>query len=207
MVADIMELEPKYFIIFWATFFAYILLLAGNIINKGKGQNIWSWVLWFGLDITLVKTTHDTHASFEAVVLMWTSLIGSFLISLSFLFIKKEPKWSLVETLTILLIFIVVIQWIMGSSTYVIIWAIIAQVFAGLPEIKESWQYPEPKWTLASDSFFVLSYSITFFSENEMNIENKLFSGVFGIYTIICMVPLILEILRINNKFKKNSPP
>lgn len=205
----ILELNSEDFIIFWATISGYLLLAYGNVINNGKGQSLFSWLLWMSLDLILVKTTHDAHGASESMVLMYTSLFGSTMISISFLFIKKKAEWKNTETITLILMITTVIVWgTTNSPEQAILSAVIAQVIAGIPEIKESWRDPEPTWTLASDILFVFAYSITTFSSSVWNVENKLFAGVLGIYTIICMVPLVLEIFGIENKFKKsNSPP
>lgn len=176
-------------IIFAVTLFAYLILIVDILINNGKSQSFFTWLLWGILDSILIITSYMEKSTDLAII--FGCIIGSFSVSIFLLFVKKI-KWTKNETRILLLIIITVIIWLWSGSNLVgIIFAVTSEMLAGIPLMKSSWKTPGSKLTLASYLVFIISYVLTIWISPNWQIKNVLFPLAFLIYGILDTIPLI----------------
>ena len=191
MLEIIKKMTSMDWIIYVCTVLCYLCLVIGIIKNKGKGQNFYTWVLWFILDIILLTTTYDEKG--KSIVMIFPCLLGSF--SISLLLIKKRV-WTKEELVTSILIFITVVVWLSVSDLYGIIFAVISQLIAGWPLTKECYKHPEPGWTLIGYVLFIISCILMIFQDSELGLWDKLFPIALGLQTVVDIIPLIWKLLK-----------
>ncbi len=187
-------------LIFIGTISAYIIMIAGIIKNKGKGQNFFTWLLWAVLDLLLYILTEEEKGS--CLSLVFGCVLGS---SITTLFlIRYEIKWKQKEWITLTTTSIFVTIWIYsGSNTLGLVLAVVSQLIAGWPLMEESWKNPEDGLTLISYLIFILVYCLSILDSPNWEIQNVLFPIAFLIYSIGDTFPLIKKWWK--NKNQKNA--
>ncbi len=174
---------------FCSTILAYIINIVGIKKNQGKGQKIFTWILWVILDglLFIVSEQEDSHCLF----LISINLICS-LITVVFLLKYKNWVWSDSETVTSILTPIFILFWIYsGSGSFGIFMAVVVQLIAGWPLMRESWKNPETGFTLVSYIIFVIVYLLAIIEAPNWELQNMLFPGAFFMYTLADTYPLL----------------
>lgn len=171
------------------TFIAYILMNIGIAKNNGRGQKFFSWFIWIWLDILLFLTVQENNG--HCLFLVFGCIIWSTITTL--LLIKyKKWEWSILETRVLIMTIIFVIIWqISGSGTLGITLAVSAQLIAGWPLMKESWENPGSGITLISYIIFIFVYLLMIIESPNWEIQNSLFPSAFFLYTIADTLPLL----------------
>jgi hypothetical protein len=176
-------------IIFAVTLVAYLILIVDILKNNGKSQNFFTWFLWGILDSILFVTSYKEKASDLAIIA--GCILGSFLVSIFLLFVKKI-KWTINETRILSLIIATVVIWLWSGSNLVgIIFSVTSEMLAGIPLMKSSWKTPGSKLTLVSYVIFIISYVLSIYVAPNWQIENILFPLAFLIYSILDTIPLV----------------
>lgn len=184
---------------FGVTICAFAILDWGIVKTKAKGQNFFTWLLWSIFDLILyIKIKEENGLS---TILVFTFVIGS--LSTSLLLFRYKKKWLKSDNKTLYLVAILFfLLFVPNSERTIIIIAIISEVIAGWPLLKETWKNPdESGYTLASYMFFLLGYILTIIENfviypideifGIIFIENMMFPLVFIIYSFFDTFPLI----------------
>jgi len=192
LIVNLSETTPIGRLTFGVTIIAYFILVIDIIKNKDKtteSQSFFTWFLWLILDYVLFIATDKVHGS--DLPLIYGSVIGSFSISVSLLFMKKI-KWGENEWINLILVIITLFFWFITRSAKVgIVFAVASEIIAGIQQMKASWRNPGTKLTLVSYVFFIASYVLALLDAPNWNIENTLFPLAFLIYCIGDTTPLI----------------
>ncbi len=195
------EMTPLDWVIIIMGVFAYLPLIRAMLKDKEHcaGQNFYTWILWFFLDvILLIVTILEKGNPISLFVFVPASCLATII---SFKYRTKMPnfeKWMSV------LVFLCIIIWLTSDEYYAIIFATISQVIAGLPILKDTWKKPEKFITTFFPLFlFLIVHSLMLLNKPELSVKNSLFSGVMLIFTIITMLPIFIEMKR--QQKNKNS--
>lgn len=185
--------------IFYDTILAYIILNIGIHITNAKGQNFFTWLLWSILDFVLYIMIKEEKGL--ATMLVFACVIGSFGTSIHLFRYKKKwtrDEWrtlSFVITLLILMIF-------SDEDRTIIIFAVISEMVAGWPLLKETWKDPDDSgYTLLSYMVFLLGYILTIYKSfikypieealGNVFVENILFPLSFIVFSFFDTFPLL----------------
>lgn len=175
--------------IFSLTILAYGLNMVGIKKNKGKGQKIFTWILWIILDglLFLVSEQGNSHCLF----LIFINFICS-LLTVILLIKYKNWEWSDSETITLILTPIFISLWLYSESGLLgISMTVTVQLIAGWPLMKESWKNPESGFTLVSYITFALVYLLAIIEAPNWEPQNIIFPGAFFMYTLVDTYPLL----------------
>jgi hypothetical protein len=171
------------------TIIAFTINIVGIKKNKGKGQKIFTWILWAILDglLFLVSEEENSHCLFLIFINFLCSLV-----TIVFLLKYKNWEWGDSETVTLIITPIFIFFWIYsGSGSLGIFMAVVVQLIAGWPLMKESWENPESGFTLVSYITFALVYLLAIIEAPNWELQNMLFPGAFFIYTLADTYPLL----------------
>jgi len=116
---------------------AYGFLIYGITQSKSE-QSFAAFLLWGMLDSIATVTTILEHGNFW---LPLSNAIGSSVITL-LLVVKKQVRWSRVETLTALLVIVCLAVWYTSGETAGIVASSLAVVIASIPQMRETWHDP-----------------------------------------------------------------
>src|SRR3989344_6882632 len=173
---------------------AYLPLIQAMLKDKKHcaGQNFYTWILWFLLDVILLIVTILEKGNYASLLIFVPmSFIAT---AISFKYRTKMPDF---EKLVSLLVFLCVVIWLTSNEYYAIIFATISQIVAGLPILKDTWKNPEKfKETFFSLGVFVLVHLLMVLNKPEWSVKDTLFSGVMLIFTALEMLPIFIEIKR-----------
>lgn len=168
---------------------AYFLNLIWIKKNQGKGQKIFSWILWTVLDSILLLVSEQNESHFTFLVLV--NLVGSFATTF-FLMKYKNWDWGLNENIVLFIISIFSFFWWASTSILLgLAMAVIAQLIAGWPLFKESWLKPQTGLMLISYILFNIGYLLMIIDSPDWKIENVIFPVAFFMYTIGDTFPLL----------------
>ena len=184
---------------FSVTIIAFIILNWGIFKTKAKGQNFFTWLTWSIFDLILYIKIKEENGLASALVLAF--VIGSLTTSIILFLYKK--KWLKDDNKTLyLIVILLVLLFIPNSERTIIIIAIISEVIAGWPLLKETWQNPdESGYTLTSYMFFLFGYILTIIENfiiypideifGIIFVENMMFPFTFILYSFFDTFPLL----------------
>jgi hypothetical protein len=200
------ELTGPDWLIFSVGIFSYIFIFYGIKKEKGEGQSFCSWILWLFLDITLMIPTYQ-KGGVSSFLLLVSSSLGSLVISF-YLFKIGNIKWGKNEIISFSLVIVTFILWILSEygkeplikdKNLVIALGVIAQIIAGWPLTKESWEKPKPIY-ITGYLFFILGciFSLTFKKNvfRSFSTEDHLFPMALGAQTVVDIIPLFKKFFK-----------
>jgi len=172
-----------------ANIFLFIAIYK-NKENKTKvEQNFCFWMCLAILDIIVLITTIIKDGNY---ILPLSFAIGSICITFLLLY-KKEMKWTIVETITIVFIFICLFVWWRFGETVAIISSVIAISLSYIPQIKDT--IKEPKKTPTKIYLiFTLSEIISIIGGRDWSIQEQLYA------TSQLIAGLLIIIFSLRNK-------
>ena len=176
-----------------SAFVAYLILNLGIKKTKGKGHNLWTWVLWVPMDVILFITTlllhNEQHNNRTGdLVLLSVFILGSLSVFISLLIWGKKSRrqFGVDEIIISIFTILTLVLWIiLSSNIWGVIFGIISQFTAGLLLMKQTIKNPEPRFNLVSYLFFIMAYILTTFKSSHWEIETQLFPIVMGVCTMI----------------------
>ncbi len=183
-------------------YFAYLSILFGIIgsffyikdifLGKVKPNRV-SWFLWMIAPFIGVYISYKSGV--DILLLLSTFMAGfiPFLILLASLF-KKKSYWKITtfDILLGLLSLLAIIIWITTKNGFLaLIFAILADLFAGIPTILKSWKYSETENT-APYLFGILNQIITFLIITNFSFLNY----GFPLYLILMNIIIVLGIKK-----------
>jgi len=187
-------------------FFSYVFIYWGIKREKGVGQSFCSWMLWLMLDISLMIPTYEKEG-LSSFFLLLSSSLGSLAISF-YLFKIGNIKWSKNEMISSSLVMITFLFWIISEygknpiikdKNLVISIGVIAQVIAGWPLTRESWQKPRSIYIIGYLFFIfgcILSLTFPINVFKEFIVEEHLFPIALGVQTIVDITPLFKKLFK-----------
>jgi hypothetical protein len=192
------DMRPVDWVILSIAVTPYILLGRAIVKEKGAKQNLITWILWFFLDVIQLTTTYDAKGTYLFLIII---TIGGGVTT--FLLLKNgKRKWDKkFHTRVIIAVGVCITVWCTFGSYYAIFFSTAAQVIAGLPQLKDMWEEPDPKLLPSYVSFFIMN-TLAFIFAKAWTFEDRFFTGVFIIFGILTLYPLLRELRRRYN-FKK----
>ena len=187
-----------------------IVMLSANIIlinetrrKRGtKSQSFYTCLLWAGLDVLIFIVIEKLNSS--SAMLVFISVIFSSKMSLLLYKCDKDKKWTEDETRTsIIIIFVLLFWWWSNSDLLGLILAVIAEIVAGLPQMKKSWTNPGTRFTLISYLLFLAGYSLSVLKLEDLEIKNMLFPSAFFVYCIGDTFPLVIKWGKVFKRYKR----
>ncbi len=198
----IFPVTPEDWIVFVVTVSAYLILIFDTFHRRGvRSQSFFTHSLWAMIDIILFILIEEENGS----SLMLVSLCVLFSLIMSILLIKydKEKKWTESETQTLITIILVILFWLYsGSNLLGLILAVMAEIVAGWPQMKKSWESPGTRLTLLSYVLFLASYSISVWKAEDWQPKNVLFPLSFLVYCLFDTLPLIIKWWKIEKRYE-----
>jgi|GEM_PF-3830251 len=168
---------------------AYYLNLIWIKRKQGRGQKIFSWLLWTILDLILLVASKENESHFTFLVLV--NLMGSSMTTI-FLFKYKNWEWGHNENIVLIIISIFLFIWWVSSSILLgLTMAVFAQLIAGWPLFKESWERPQTGLMLISFILFNIGYLLMIIDSPNWEVANVIFPIAFFLYTIGDTFPLL----------------
>ena len=195
LVEIIRSMTSMGWIILAVIMLAYVLLLL-DISRNGnvKSQSFFTWLLWGILDTILFITT--LRARGEDLPIIAGCVIGSFTVSI-FLFFKKKRSWNRTHQNALYLTIATVIIWLWSGDNVVgIIFAVVSELIAGIPQLEDSWRNPGSKLTLISYTFFTVSYVLSVMDSSTLEMKNVFFPIAFFFYNLLDSTPIIIRIFN-----------
>ncbi len=168
----------------------YLPLILG--IWHGKiEQSFATWALWVSLDLIALISIFLQKGNYSILV---NYVIGGTIISCLLIY-KGQFKWTLFETLVLLMVLICLVFWYLSGSRIATISSTIAVVLSGLPQFKESWQKPDKPMGLIYLGYAVVNI-LFFFGGKSWTVKDRFYPGL--------MVPLCLAIAFASLRNKPN---
>lgn len=183
-------------------YFAYLSILFGfigsyyyikNTINGKTRPNRISWIFW---TIAPLVGVYVGYKSGVPIPLLISTFMAGFcpLLVVIFSFFNKNSYWRITkfDILCGILSFLAIIIWVTTKNgTISLVFAILADLFAGIPTIIKSWKYSETE-TFTPYAFGILSQTITIFTITNFSFQNL----GFPIYLILMNLSLVLGIKK-----------
>ena len=158
------QLQTVDYIIICLAVIAYIPLWIAIINDKehGAGQNFWTWILWFILDVT-------QFASIYAAGGLWVMFIAFIpcCFTTTLLVSKNIRKITPFEKKIAVLVALCIGIWITFGAIWAIVFQTISQLVGGLPLLKDTFQKPSKfKKTLLPLCIFLIVHIISFYRKS-----------------------------------------
>ena len=184
-------------------FSANIILIRETRRKRGtKSQSFYTCLLWTALDILIFVVIEKLESS--SAMLVFIGVLFSSKMSLLLFKYDKDKKWTEDESKTSVVIVLVLFFWWLSNSNLLgLILAVIAEIVAGLPQMKKSWTNPGTRFTLISYLLFLAGYSLSILKLEKIEIKDILFPSAFFIYCVGDTYPLILKWWKISKRYKK----
>ena len=165
----------------------YIPLTSGIIKNKIE-QSFLAFLLWAMLDIIATITSIIAGGNF------WLPLSNAFGASVVaiLLAMKKKAEWTIVETLTAVLVLICLVLWYVLGERAGIVSSSLAVVFASLPQVVHTYKRPQATPTLIY-AVFLFANILSLFAGKEWTIEERFYPGCA---VFLCLVIVLLSLKR-----------
>jgi hypothetical protein len=189
-------------LILTVTILAYGILIAGIFQKKGmKSQSFFTNLLWAILDVLVYIAAFEEQSS--SLMLVFGCILGSLTVSILLLKYDKKKKWTKDESITLLIVCLVVFLWLYsGSNLLGLTLAVIAEIIAGWPQMKKSWKKPGSRLTLLSYFLFLIVYSLSIYNSPDWQLKNVIFPIAFFVYCIGDTLPLIIKWWKIERRNK-----
>ena len=160
------------------------LPLIRAIVKQGaEGQSCATWLLWGLLDTILTISIIEQHGNFY---LPFGFAIGDLLV-LVLLLAKGKFRWSIFETVILLMVIGCLIGWKLAGPKIATISATMGICIAGIPGLIEMLKYPQRKigniW-----AWYVVANMLGFFGGSAMTIEERFAPGVFALCALAMFV-------------------
>ena len=111
---------------------------------------------------------------------------------------KKKAEWTIVETLTAILVFVCLTLWYLLGETAGIVSSSLAVVFASLPQMVHTYKKPQSTPTHIY-AIFLCANLLSLFAGKNWTIEERFYPG--------CAVFLCLVIVLLSLKQKPETSP
>lgn len=168
---------------------SYVPLLYFIWANTLK-QSFATWFLWVALDVIalasmIVQQSGNTFTLKCYVVggtMVWISLL-----------IKKQFKWTKLETATLLLVIDCLVFWHQGGAVWATVASTLAVCISGIPQFAQSWREPD-RITERLYCGYVL-INVFYFLAGEWTMKDRFYPGM--------MVPLCLSIAWAASRYRR----
>ena len=111
---------------------------------------------------------------------------------INFLAMKKKAEWTIVETLTAVLVLICLALWYVLGERAGIVSSSLAVVFASLPQVVQTYKRPQATPTLIY-AVFLFANILSLFAGKEWTIEERFYPGCA---VFLCLVIVLLSLKR-----------
>lgn len=154
-----------------ANIFLFIAIYKNKENQTKVEQNFCFWMCLAILDIIVLITTIIKDGNY---LLPLSFAIGSICITFLLLY-KKQIEWTIIETITIIFIFICLIIWWQFGEKAAIISSVTAISFCYLPQIKDTQKNPE-KTPTKIYLIFTLSETISIVGGRDWSVQEQLYA-------------------------------
>ena len=184
-------------------FLANIILIKETRRKRGtRSQSFYTCLLWAILDILIFIVIEKLESS--SAMLVFIGVLFSSKMSILLFKNDKDKKWTEDETRTsIAILFVLFFWWLSKSNLFGLILAVIAEIIAGLPQMKRSWTNPGTRFTQVSYLLFLAGYSLSILKLEELEIKDMLFPSAFFIYCICDTYPLVKKWWKIYKRHRR----
>ncbi len=189
LLNQLKNLQAVDWLIICTAVIAYIPLWIAIAKDKehGAGQNFYTWILWFILDISQLTSTMLAHGTYVMFLAFAPCCLATLLI------VRKHRKpIDPFEKAAVVLTILCIPTWACMGEIWAIVIQTTAQVIAGLPLLRDTWREPAKfKKTLFPLSIFTVVHLISFYRKSGWTIEDTLFPFVMLIFTLLSMLPIV----------------
>ena len=178
-------------VIFVFSLIPFAPLIIGLIKQKDQSQTFLTWILYLILDcITMFS---NIKVGPHGYVMLFGFAVGSLIMSAILFYQKRFARWSLVETITLLLITICLIIWKLGGSYWALTSGIASETIVGLYLMRRTFRDPVVRYNMSGYSLFLLVSVITLLTAQEWTISEVGFALPETILNSIILIPLIIK--------------
>jgi hypothetical protein len=160
---------------------AYVFLIIA-LSRTNTEQSFAAFFLWALLDLIATITTVIAGGNYWLAL---SNAIGSTVITI-LLLKKKQVTWSLVESMTALLVVVCLVVWFTSGEQAGIVASSLAVVIASIPQMVDTYKKPESTPTRVYVIFIVANF-ISLFGGRAWTIEERFYQacGIFLCAVII----------------------
>lgn len=178
-----------------------------NVWQGNITPNLTTWIIWSFIGFVLL-VTYKSIGSEESIYPVIFGFVNPVLVTLVMFFVaKKINRITLLEIICILFSVLAIILWYLASNNsnyfiYANYIAIIADLFAVIPTLKDYWKNPENdrpfSWILFSFAYFLLIFSI----KNEQEISSYVLPVYMSFMSLLVAIPLVIFCVKNKTKLK-----
>ncbi len=197
-----LELRPIDWVIIGIASCSYLPIGFSIIRQDGEGQSFTTWFLWFLLDCVSCIIAIQQQKSYAMTIAF---VIGALAMSILMLTRKQKIIWKGFDTFISVLVALSFIAWVYsifvmsGDLYWATIFSTIAQMIAGIPLLRKTWEKPDLS-SLPSYIGFWITNIITVYIAPTWTVPYIFFAGTFAIYNIFFILPLVIKIFQRKEK-------
>lgn len=185
---------PEYFAYFSILFsiIGSYYYIRDTIHGKTRPNRV-TWIFWSLAPFVAVYIGYKSGVSLPLLASTFTAGFSPLLVVIASFF-NKNSYWKITkfDILCGLLSFVAIIIWVATKNGIIsLIFAILADLFAGIPTIIKSWKHSETE-TASPYTFGILNQLITFLIITNFSFQ----SYAFPLYIIICNTIIVLGIKK-----------
>jgi hypothetical protein len=158
----------------------FIPLIIEIVKEDAAGQSGATWLLWGALDTILTISLAETGGNY---LLPLGFAIGDVSV-VTLLLAKRKFKWSLFETIILLMVVGCIVAWKLGGPITAAISSTLAVCVAGIPGFNEMLKNPNRRvgnvW-----AGYVFANILSFFGGTSMELKERFAPGVFALCALM----------------------
>jgi hypothetical protein len=183
----ILELSPIDWVILVLAIAAYAPLVLGITRQEDKSQTAFTWTLYLILDCITMFTCKMEKGAY---IMLFGFAIGSLVMAVILLY-QRRFGWTLLETITIILIVICVSFWQISGSYWAIRFSIAAESIVGIYLIIKTFKNPVVEYNFMGYVSFLIVSVLALFAAKNFSIPQIGFPFCETVLNVIILVPLI----------------
>lgn len=170
-------------------------------VMKGKSQNLASWLLWWIIAI-ISSTSIIVQKGNYALPLAYC--VGDWAVVCMIVGDWKSVRWTRVETFTSFLVVCCIVAWYWSGPKAATVMATVAHITAGIPQLRDTYKYPENTSALVYLGFSVASF-LSAMGGRDWSVEQSLYQVSTGVYCMSVSLTAMRKVWSPTNR--KNERP